>query len=1148
MTEAGMSKGARPAGAAEYPGKLISAASIASPFQSEISKTIATRRSQGKRIPRLVGILATPSPPSVAYAEWTKKACEQVGIEFEIWKTWEDAEEGTSRDGEVEMEGIEEDRALSTDLEADVEELIIAANANDDIHGIMVYYPIFGGRQDTYLQQILDPRKDVEGLHFSYCWNMYHNVRWVIPSQVGAAPGKTLEVGLGPFNKEDVVPAGFAKSILPCTPLAVVKCLEAMEVYDGSLPYGDRLFGKVITVINRSEVVGRPLAALLSNDGAKVYSVDLDSVQEFNKRATIEKNRRPSGAVLQARKENNKRRLRPHHVVHTSAMTMQQCIEASDVVISGVPSANFKIKTDWVKEGAITINFSSEKNFEKDVRRRASKHLPAIGKTTIVMLQRNLLRLVQYRELSAVRSSMGGDEGGPRGGGGGDATSKGNNGGGGYFGGQNDTSNRFDGPPNSRPNGGDDDSGGHSGNYRGPSSSTSNQAAAHQERRVSSMEHDLTKERKENIRASHSPPVRIQIQSHPFSPVPGFASRGRASTMSLPHVDRARDRLPSISQLSPVYPHPPQTASTASISNSSSSLWDWRQATSRRDSAMSGKTTSSIDYPSTYDSFHNKNAALPSTQQSPLLFASIGPYNPPSHPHSTIGRPLLSTSTYAASSPRSATPISPLFIDNLSVEDTSNSSNPSVRASWDFGTPRTPREGQMPSVLERPTKDFPQRMSRGGYPSSIGQEKSMPIQKVDPSIMSPPNLALDFNGGVVMKETLPQAAAPDQLISQSRRRRRPPFSYSSLIAQAITSSPENRMTLREIYTWISNAYPELYSMEGSEGSGWQNTVRHNLSLNKSFVKVARTAQDIYESCSSGLPNMSQAARGKGGWWTLDQSVAQAQLGLELQGEGTGEDDDSTLGDYVGTLHHSSEPQRRRRRTNSFANSARSPDEVAPSSSPTGLFVPSVLQIVSSQGRGSGQSGGDGMMPSVLQSRTSSAERSMAHADREMAKYEDPRRPRGYTMGDAESRRGRYSHSILPPPPTPSPQSTPPFASSSAHQRPTRPTMPSSSSSYTNASKRKIRFDGQPEDSKGAFLPLGEEQQQEQQHYQNVTMDPSAQMKPSFSPVKNRTALPPSHPLQQSTLSMSSNHSSTTKSNAIYNGKGNGRMSIHDLLT
>ena len=39
--------------------------------------------------------------------------------------------------------------------------------------------------------------------------------------------------------------------------------------------------GKVVTVINRSEIVGRPLAAMLANDGADVYSVDINSIYLF---------------------------------------------------------------------------------------------------------------------------------------------------------------------------------------------------------------------------------------------------------------------------------------------------------------------------------------------------------------------------------------------------------------------------------------------------------------------------------------------------------------------------------------------------------------------------------------------------------------------------------------------------------------------------------------------------------------------------------------------------------------------------------------------------------------------------------------------------------------------------------------------------
>jgi len=45
---------------------------------------------------------------------------------------------------------------------------------------------------------------------------------------------------------------------------------------------GRKLEGKIVTVINRSEIVGRPLAAMLANDGAEVYSVDINSIYKFS--------------------------------------------------------------------------------------------------------------------------------------------------------------------------------------------------------------------------------------------------------------------------------------------------------------------------------------------------------------------------------------------------------------------------------------------------------------------------------------------------------------------------------------------------------------------------------------------------------------------------------------------------------------------------------------------------------------------------------------------------------------------------------------------------------------------------------------------------------------------------------------------------
>ncbi len=212
----------------------------------------------------------------------------------------------------------------------------------------MVYYPVFGAAQDRYIQELVALDKDVEGLSHRYVFNMYRNIRFL------DHPTNTL------------------KSILPCTPLAVVKTLEYLGVYNTILPYGNRLHGRSITVVNRSEVVGRPLAALLANDGASVYSVDLDGIQLFTR-----------GSGLK----------RPHY--HASPMPdlkLEDCLPLSDVVITGVPSPKFKVPTEKLRDGCVCVNFSSEKNFEgQAVKEKASIYVPSIGKVTIAVLLRNQL-------------------------------------------------------------------------------------------------------------------------------------------------------------------------------------------------------------------------------------------------------------------------------------------------------------------------------------------------------------------------------------------------------------------------------------------------------------------------------------------------------------------------------------------------------------------------------------------------------------------------------------------------------------------------------------------------------------------------------------------------------------------------------------
>ena len=71
--------------------------------------------------------------------------------------------------------------------------------------------------------------------------------------------------------------------------------------------------------------------------------------------------------------------------------------------------------------------------------------------------------------------------------------------------------------------------------------------------------------------------------------------------------------------------------------------------------------------------------------------------------------------------------------------------------------------------------------------------------------------------------------------TRSRDHPKPPQSYIALIATAILNSPKKRLTLSEISDYLVQKY------EFFRGSyqGWKNSVRHNLSFNKCFVKILR---------------------------------------------------------------------------------------------------------------------------------------------------------------------------------------------------------------------------------------------------------------------------------------------------------------------
>jgi methylenetetrahydrofolate dehydrogenase (NADP+)/methenyltetrahydrofolate cyclohydrolase len=195
--------------------KIINGKEIADEFCSVIRDRVEELKVRGIH-PRIALINASTDPASEVYVSKKVKIAEFTGIRSDIYKFENNVKE------------------------SEIADLIGKLNEDVNVHAILLQSPLANGLRFRDLVNLIDPKKDVDGL-------------------------TTLNQGML-FSGEP--------GIVPCTPIGVLHLLHTVH---------DNLTGLHAVVLGRSSIVGRPLSQVLLNSNCTVtllhsYSRDLPEI------------------------------------------------------------------------------------------------------------------------------------------------------------------------------------------------------------------------------------------------------------------------------------------------------------------------------------------------------------------------------------------------------------------------------------------------------------------------------------------------------------------------------------------------------------------------------------------------------------------------------------------------------------------------------------------------------------------------------------------------------------------------------------------------------------------------------------------------------------------------------------------------------